>query len=211
VAALAVLAGCSLTVNLPGATTAGTSSAPAPTSSPVASPTSASPTGTVTSTPTPTPTATVPTADGAIDVDAFESAHFASPTGRIWCALYDDWTLCHFPFGMDYSAVPKTSTVCPGEHLDVTGVSVQEEADYFCSGGAEALPQTNGEYVDWWKPTGFPSVKYQGFKLAVLPYGEKLRKGDFLCESEKSGVTCVNLASGRGFTVAKRGVTFLKA
>jgi len=206
VAALTVLAGCSLVVNLPGATTSASPVVPVATT-----PAATSPSLPTSPTPTPTPSATFPTADGALDVGAFDSAHFASPTGRIWCALYEDWTLCHFPAGMDYSAVPKASKVCPGAELDVTGVSVQHDAEYFCSGGVEALPQTDGMYVDWWRSTGFGSVRYEGFKLAVLPYGQKLKKGDFLCQSEKSGITCVNLDSGRGFTVAKRGVTFLKA
>lgn len=161
---------------------------------------------------TPTSTAAalrVPDASGAIDVHSTNGAHFASPTGRIWCALSDEWALCHFPRGMDSSRVPPSSTVCPGAELDVTGVSVIDAADYFCSGGAEALPQTDGEYVAWWKTTGFPSVKYDGQRLAVLPYGRTLVAGDFVCLSEKVGVTCGNIATGKGFRVALAGVTFI--
>lgn len=124
--------------------------------------------------PTPTPTGpTIPDAKGALNVSGYESAHFASPTGAIWCAMNEGYTLCHFPKGMNMSKVPSTKKVCPGAGLDVTGVSVEVVADYFCSGGAEALPMTNGLFVDWWRTTGFPSVKYDGFKLATLPYGKK--------------------------------------
>lgn len=168
------------------------------------------PTPSVSATPTPAPKPTVPDATDALDVSHFESAHFASPTGRIWCAMYSDWALCHFPQGMDSKRVPKPAKVCPGAGLDVTGVSVEVEADYFCSGGAEALPQTDGMYVDWWRTTGFGSAKYEGQKLAVLPYGQKLVRGRFVCLSEQSGITCGNTDSGAGFKVARAGVTIIK-
>ena len=165
-------------------------------------------------TPTPSPSTTlrVPTAAKAINANGYNSAHFASPSGRIWCAVYADNALCHFPNGMDYSAVPSSEETCPGEELDVTGVSVDATngTEYFCSGGPEALPRTNSEYVDWWKDAGnLPSVKYDGQKYAVLPYGKKLKKGDYVCLSERAGVTCGNTATGKGFRVALAGVTFI--
>jgi hypothetical protein len=146
---------------------------------------------------------------GAINADTFASAHFASPSGRIWCALYDDWALCHFPRGMKMTQVPTSEEVCPGEGLDVTGVSILKKANYFCSGDAQSLPQTNGSYVGWWKGTGLPSVKYEGQRLAVLPYGKKLARKGYVCASEKSGVTCGNVATGKGFRISLAGVTFI--
>lgn len=179
-----------------------------------ATPTGATPTASPSEsgTPSATPSSTAPTVpsvSGAINANAYESAHFASPTGRIWCAIYADNALCHFPFGMDMSKVPPSEEVCPGADLDVTGVSVISTADYFCSGGAEALPQTNGMYVGWWKGKGLPSVTYDGQKMAVLPYGRALRKGNYVCASEKVGVTCANTKTGNGFRVALAGVTFI--
>ncbi len=168
--------------------------------------------GTVSPTPTVTTPAkpTVPSAAGALDVSTYESAHFASPTGRIWCALADDWTLCHFPRDMNMGKVPKPSKVCPGAGIDVTGVGVTTKGvDYFCSGGAESLPQTSGEYTDWWKSTGYPAVTYDGQKMATLPYGRKLVHGELICSSEKSGMTCGNITTGAGFTISRAGVTFI--
>lgn len=153
---------------------------------------------------------TVPDAAGALDVSSYESAHFASPTGRIWCALAKDWTLCHFPRDMNRSLVPKPSKVCPGAGIDVTGVSVIKKADYFCSGGAEALPQTDGEYTNWWRSTGYPSVTYDKQKMATLPYGRKLVHGAYICLSEQSGITCGNTSTGAGFRISRAGVTFIK-
>jgi hypothetical protein len=168
-----------------------------------------SPGPTPSTTPTKPAKPTVPDATGALDVSSFESAHFASPTGRIWCALAKDWTLCHFPRDMNTSKVPKPSKVCPGAGLDVTGVSVIKKAEYFCSGGAEALPQTDGEYTGWWPATGYPAVTYDGQKLATLPYGRKLVHGAYLCLSEQSGITCGNSTTGAGFKISRAGVTFI--
>lgn len=199
---------------------AGCSAAPTWTPGPIVtlspSPASAGPdaSGNPSGTPTPTQTETlsVPTTSKAINANRYDSAHFASPSGRIWCAVYADNALCHFPRGMDTAAVPPSDQVCPGEELDVTGVSVDATngAEYFCSGGVEALPRTNSDYVKWWKDAGnLPSVKYDGQKLAALPYGKKLRKGDYVCLSEKIGVTCGDVATGKGFRVALAGVTFI--
>lgn len=192
--ALGWLAGCAVT---PPAATPATPSAATPTASP---------------TPTPSkPSApTLPTKTDALDVSSFDNVHFASPSGRIWCAMSADWTLCHFPRDMNMAKVPKPSKVCPGSRLDVTGVSIGTKTEYFCSGGAEALPQTNGLNVDWWKSTGFGSVKYDGQKLAILPYGKKLLRSPFVCQSAEAGISCSNLDTHRGFRVSKKGVDFLK-
>lgn len=174
---------------------------------PPVTPGTASPSTTVTTPAKPT----VPDAAGAIDVSTYESAHFASPTGRIWCALAGDWALCHFPRDMNMSKVPKPSKVCPGAGIDVTGVGVTTKGvDYFCSGGAEALPQTNGSYTGWWKSTGYPSVNYDGQKMATLPYGRKLVHGELICLSEQSGITCGNTTTGEGFKISRAGVIFIK-
>ena len=162
------------------------------------------------STPAGTSDPTVPDVAGTLDVSSFGNAHFASPSGRIWCAMESEWTLCHFPAGMNLTKVPKSSTVCPEADLDVTGVSVNDkDAGYFCSGGAEALPQTDGEYTTWWKSSGYPSVKYDGQTMATLPYGKKLKYGSFVCASEEAGITCGNVGNGAGFRVSRAGVTLI--
>jgi hypothetical protein len=40
----------------------------------------------------------------------------------------------------------------------------------------------------------------------VLPYGEKIRKGRFVCTSEEVGVRCVNRRSGHGFLLSRQRV-----
>ena len=40
----------------------------------------------------------------------------------------------------------------------------------------------------------------------VLPYGESIRKGRFVCTSEEVGVRCVNRRNGHGFFVSRQSV-----
>lgn len=40
----------------------------------------------------------------------------------------------------------------------------------------------------------------------VLPYGERLRKGRFICTSEEAGVRCVNRRNGHGFLISRQRV-----
>lgn len=162
---------------------------------------------------TPTSTAvappTVPDATDALDVSDFSGGAFASPSGRIWCAIAEGWALCHFPNGMKMTKVPKSSKVCPDDGLDVTGISVDAVTSYFCSGDPAAFPKVGDASTKWWKNTGFGSVKYDGTRFAVLPYGKKLTYGSFVCLSEKVGVTCANTDTGAGFRVALAGVTLI--
>jgi hypothetical protein len=42
----------------------------------------------------------------------------------------------------------------------------------------------------------------------VLPYGERLRKGNFVCTSEEVGVRCVDRRDGHGFLLSRQQVRF---
>lgn len=216
--ALSLFSGCSLLGDLTGRSDP---SGPASSATAPSTPASGVPaTPGVTETPT-TPGATtspavagLPTRAGAIDVSSYEEAHFASPSGRIWCALSADFALCHFPRGMDDSTVPPPIDVCPElvrDDVPVTGVIVKRDrpAEYFCSLDPAAVPWVDEGFVDWWRSTDFPSVEFDGTKAATLPYGQKLVFNQYICESARTGVTCADLNTGRGFTVALRGVTLL--
>jgi hypothetical protein len=40
----------------------------------------------------------------------------------------------------------------------------------------------------------------------VLPYGESIRKGRFVCASEEVGVRCVHRRNGHGFLLSRQRV-----
>jgi len=191
----AVLAGC-----VAGPTV--TVTAPPPVTSP-GSPDPTRPTAPMSTSPA---TPSVPPLAGALNVSGHAMVDFASPTGRIWCGMRADVTLCHFPFGYT-GQIPASADVCPSEGLDVTGVNVVEGvADYFCSGDPQAMPDRGTPQVAWRRGTGFPFVSFDGHSLATLPYGESLRYRTVICSSEPSGITCGDDATGHGFRVARAGV-----
>ena len=171
---------------------------------------SASPAPSASESPTPSqsPTAeppSVPAAKGALDVGGDQAA-FASPSGRIWCAVDTTGALCHFPKGIR-GIIPPSDDVCPGQGLDVTGVNITGTGpDYFCSGDPSAYPVKGQPAVGWHAKTGYPWVSYESLKLAVLPYGKRLRAAGYVCLSAKEGVTCGNTATRQGFRVSLAGV-----
>ncbi len=211
VVVLLLCAGC-------GQGQAGAPSVPIPTASVRASAGPSASTPSVSSSASPSPAGpSVPDTSGALDVSRTVKdagfASFASPSGKIWCAIYDEDALCHFPY--DFTGkIPSWKKVCPDEDLDVTGVEVQAKgADYFCSGDPEADPRLEDSdavgSTGWWKPTGWPSVKLDDHLLATLPYGKSLVAGDYICASATNGVTCANTATGKGFRMARAGVGFI--
>ncbi|QLQ17053.1 MAG: hypothetical protein HZY73_16915 [Micropruina sp.] len=115
---LVLLSGCSLLAGTPTTSpSAATQSVPV-TSAPAGPASSVMPPSSTPPSQTASPPA-VPDASGAIDVSGV-LASFASPSGRIWCALDGNAAWCHFPKGMT-ATVPASEEVCPGEGLDVTG------------------------------------------------------------------------------------------
>ncbi len=200
VAALLVTVGCT--------TSAPTLPSGGPTSVVSGSPPASSP-----ATPPASPTAVapkVPATTGALDVTAYDVSMFASPSGSIWCAVQGGAAWCHFP--SDFKGkIPTSKEICPDEMLDVTGVTVGTKVEYFCSGDPTAFPDLKnaGSGLEWFKGTGFPTVKKNGFTLATLPYGKKLADGTFVCLSETTGVTCGDSKTGIGFKMAKAGVTII--
>lgn len=195
------LAGCAGTPAAPPtATITVTPPAPATASAPTTPPTSVAPTSAAPS---------KPAEASVVDVSTWKKADFASPSGRIWCGLSATGALCHFPRGFA-GQIPSGDKVCPGEGLDVTGISTSASGtQYFCSGDPSAFPVKGHDEVKWNLETDFGFVGYDGFALAVLPYGKTLRHGSFQCTSAESGVTCTSTATGPGFTIALAGVTLV--
>lgn len=201
-AVVLVTGGCAAATPTPSPTSLATS--PAAWLSP-------SPGSSVTSSTLPTPSAvpTVPPATGALDVSTWKVSMFASPSGKIWCAIQKDAAWCHFP--SDFKGkIPSSKKICPKEQLDVTGVAVGKKVEYFCSGDPTAYPAVDSDYgLEWFASSGYPTVKYSGLVLATLPYQEKLADGSFVCLSQTTGVTCGDMNTGLGFTMARAGVTFI--
>jgi hypothetical protein len=62
-----------------------------------------------------------------------------------------------------------------------------------------AVTSTN---VGWWRTTD-PTVTSDGATLAALPYGSAITAGTIRCDSAATGVTCLNLSTRHGFSMAR--------
>lgn len=115
---------------------------------------------------------------GASSAAAYKG--FESPSHNIGCILTEQGARCDI---RDHSwPLPKKPKSC--------------EFDY---GGSLFIGrQGRGEY-------GCVSDSAMGAG-PVLPYGERIRKGRFVCRSEEAGVRCVNRRNGHGFFLSKQRV-----
>lgn len=107
---------------------------------------------------------------------------FASPSHNIGCVMFEDGARCDI--GHHSWPLPKEPKSC--------------EFDY---GGSVFIgDHGRGEY-------GCVSDSAMGAG-PVLPYGESIRKGRFVCTSEEIGVRCVNRRNGHGFLLSRQRVRF---
>jgi hypothetical protein len=94
-------------------------------------------------------------AEPRVDVTRYQTADFASPTGRIRCQLTESWAFCHFPPDMDTSAVPQDpEAFCHGD-ISIAGVRVTTRAGFACSGGLIAMPGLSSDSTAWFGATRF--------------------------------------------------------
>jgi hypothetical protein len=72
-----------------------------------------------------------------------------------------------------------------------------------------ALDYGNGIYVEKSKSAKFLCTgdSLLGATKDLLEYGHALRAGDFSCDSESSGLRCVNSRTGHGFTLSIQDYT----
>lgn len=113
------------------------------------------------------------------------SAVFAAPSGNITCYITDDEARCGI-FKLNNQPAPVDT--CAGTVGYVATVDAQGNIGYPCI-AADQQPQPAAADVQ---------------KLA---YGQTTTVNGFTCSSADSGMTCVADATGRGFTIAKAGIT----
>ncbi|MDM7490975.1 hypothetical protein QYS60_02920 [Rhodococcus sp. GXMU-t2271] len=157
-----------------------------------ASSTSAAVTTTTTTTVAPAPTTTettsttsvpesAPTTPADVQYERNESYYFTSPDGGFRCGIVK------LPSRTEAGCEGVTDPVPPQpENCMVNwgnGIRVQDTgpAEFMCSGG---------------------SVYTSGGDDPVLPIGSKLSRLGYTCESTAADVSCVNDATGHGFTIA---------
>jgi hypothetical protein len=105
---------------------------------------------------------------------------FESPSRNIGCVMYEQGARCDI---IHHSwPLPKKPKSCEFDYGGSVWVGDQGRGSYGC-------------------------VSDSAFRAGpVLPYGESLRKGRFLCSSEEVGVRCRNRRNGHGFLLSRQRV-----
>jgi len=128
-------------------------------------------------------------------------ASFASPTGHIVCLMGSGSVRCEFHGTKTWSA-PWPD----GCELDCdSALEVNDQVVSVCAGDTIIEFAQPGQSTTAWWHSGGPTVTISDMQmmLAVLPYGSALAVGHMRCDSETTGVTCRNLTTGHGFSMAR--------
>jgi hypothetical protein len=85
-----------------------------------------------------------------------------------------------------------------------SALAVQEQVVGVCAGDTITGFAGPGQDTTAWWHSGGPTVTISDTQLTlvVLPYGTALAVGRFRCDSAAAGVTCRNLTTGHGFSMA---------
>jgi hypothetical protein len=202
--------------SVPVAATARVESAARPASPPV--PASAAPGGVVTVTVPATSAAAQPPAPSAPAASAPAPAAdvrtvsgntaFATPSGRIVCAMTPTYGVRCDYIGTDLQWKLK-ATNC--EFYSGTSLSVGKSGPVpSCISDAIGDLPSRPEETSWYR-SGDPTTKLPNstMVLRALPYGSAIQVTGFRCDSQTSGVTCVNTSTGRGFFMSRESYRFL--
>jgi hypothetical protein len=115
---------------------------------------------------------------GASPAAAFKG--FESPSHNIGCIMDEQGARCDI---RDHSwPLPKPPQSCEFDYGGSLFIGNKGRGEYGC-------------------------VSDSAFGIGgVLPYGESMRKGRFVCTSEEIGVRCVNRRNGHGFLLSRQRV-----
>ena len=130
--------------------------------------------------PTPTPTAPVTVPSSAVSDDGSVIATFLSPSRNIACQLFvlgnDGEARCDIRSAT--FTPPRPAEPCDLDYGD--SIVLTTYAEFGCHGDTVFDPSAQ-----------------------VLGYGQRMDVGPFRCDSERVGVTCTNLSTGRGFSIRR--------
>ncbi|MGV1008507.1 MAG: hypothetical protein ACOYBY_07850 [Dermatophilaceae bacterium] len=145
-----------------------------------------------------------------VDAGSHDSVAFASPTGRINCAAYQQpaaWSLRCDVLDNTWTPPPKPPD-CQGEwgtgvYLTSTG------AGLVCASDTVAYEAKVGADATWWN--GQPGSQVvpdpRRGDLVALSYGATMTMGPISCVSRQDGMHCTDNATKAGFDVAREHYT----
>lgn len=145
--------------------------------------------------PAPLPAAAVQTVSGD------KGAAFASPTGHIVCLMGSGSVRCEFHGTKTWQAPWPDGCELDWE----SALEVDEQVVGVCAGDTIVEFAQPGQSTTTWWHSGGSTVTDSDAQMTfvVLPYGSALAVGHMRCDSATTGVTCRNLTTGHGFSMAR--------
>jgi hypothetical protein len=144
--------------------------------------------------------------DGTILIRG-DQASFVMPSGNIQCVMRAASVVCQIA-DKDFEPAdddldPEALGDCGADSADAVTVLSGSRATWGCTSetirGQAAL-----ELGGWWAADGVGTTEQiEGTDLAVLAYDSSLQVGSMLCRSSFTDVTCRDLDSSHGFTLAR--------
>lgn len=153
----------------------------------------------------------VDTASDGTLVATGDQASFVMPSGNIQCVIRTESVVCQVA---EKDFTPQDGDMSP----DVLGDCGPERADSLTlvSGAGTGWTchtesirgQAGLDLGGWWATDGVGETEeVDGTPLAVLSYGQELQVGSMLCRSESTGISCRDLTSADGFSLAREAYT----
>ncbi|WP_109470915.1 hypothetical protein [Ornithinimicrobium cavernae] len=148
--------------------------------------------------------------DGTILVKGSQ-ASFLMPSRNVACVLQPDHVVCQID-GKQYSAGqadinPEAFQGCDPRRADAMSVGGGADPSWACL-PYDIRPGTDVAAGGAWAGPGVGATDtLDGRTVALLPYGSTLRLGNVSCTSDRLGVDCTDLTTGRGFQLARETYT----
>ena len=145
-------------------------------------------------------------ADGTLLVEGSQ-ASFLMPSRNVACVMRPGTVVCQID-GKQYAAKqgdinPETFEGCTPETADAMSVGEGTDPTWVCL-PYDIRSAADVEAGGAWAGPGLGATDQLGDQtVAVLPYGTTLRLGNISCLSDRVGVDCTDLTTGRGFQLAR--------
>lgn len=144
-------------------------------------------------------------AGGPVDVTAFDTVDFVTPSGLTRCRLTAEGAVCDLPEGFTDSELPELSA-CYEEGSVPAGVRVDRFAGWRCSEGISIDPTGPGT-TEWLSVAGWDPVTLDGVEAAQLPFGSSLTHSGTTCTAQRDAMVCEG-PDGATFRMNTTDVTF---
>lgn len=149
-------------------------------------------------------------ADGTYLISG-DQASFVMPSGNIQCVMRAGSVVCQIsqkqfePQQGDLSEAALGD--CSTSSADALTLLDNDVAAWTCT--SETIRgQASVDLGGWWAAGGVGQTEaVDGKDLAVLNYGQSMQLGSILCNSRSNGISCRDIASAAGFTLARQDYT----